>query len=47
MAMAIEEGLLKAGDRVAMLGFGSGLSSMMVGVQWEQETEGRVTDTTT
>jgi len=34
VAMAVEAGKIKTGDRVAMLGIGSGLSCMMLGVQW-------------
>jgi acyl-CoA:acyl-CoA alkyltransferase len=34
LARAVEEGAVKAGDRVALLGIGSGLSSMMLGMQW-------------
>ena len=34
MAIGIERGHLSAGDRVALLGIGSGLSSVMLGVQW-------------
>ncbi len=33
-AMAHENGFLKKGDRVAMLGFGSGLNCMMLGIDW-------------
>lgn len=34
LAIAIDEGQLNAGDRVAMLGIGSGLSCIMLGVNW-------------
>ena len=34
LMMAHEEGLLMKGDLVALLGIGSGLSSIMLGVQW-------------
>lgn len=34
LAIAIDEGHLNDGDTVAMLGIGSGLSSMMLGVEW-------------
>jgi 3-oxoacyl-[acyl-carrier-protein] synthase-3 len=33
-AIAAERGVLKAGDRTALLGIGSGLNCMMLGVQW-------------
>ena len=34
MALGLEQGVLQAGQRAAMLGIGSGINSMMVGVQW-------------
>jgi 3-oxoacyl-[acyl-carrier-protein] synthase III len=34
MALANEEGFLRAGDRVAMLGIGSGINSLMIAVEW-------------
>jgi len=33
-ALAHEAGFLKKGDRVALLGIGSGLNCLMLGVQW-------------
>jgi 3-oxoacyl-[acyl-carrier-protein] synthase-3 len=33
-AMAVEQGFIAPGDRVALLGIGSGLGSIMLGVQW-------------
>jgi 3-oxoacyl-[acyl-carrier-protein] synthase-3 len=33
-ALADERGFLKAGHRVGLLGIGSGLSCMMIGVDW-------------
>jgi len=33
-ALAVEEGFIRDGDRVAMLGVGSGLHCLMLGVQW-------------
>ena len=33
-ARAAEEGFLRAGDRVGLLGIGSGLNCLMLGVQW-------------
>ena len=35
MALGIEQGRLKAGDRVAMLGIGSGINCLMLGVEWQ------------
>jgi 3-oxoacyl-[acyl-carrier-protein] synthase-3 len=34
VAMADEAGFLRAGDRVGMLGIGSGLNCLMLGIQW-------------
>ena len=34
MAMAIEEGLLRPGERAALLGIGSGINCLMLGVEW-------------
>ena len=34
-ALAVEQGRLAAGDRVAMLGIGSGINSLMIGVEWQ------------
>lgn len=34
MAIGAEQGQLTAGDRVAMLGIGSGINSLMMGVEW-------------
>ena len=34
LAIAVDDGRLNAGDKVTMLGIGSGLSSIMLGVQW-------------
>lgn len=36
MALGIERGHLSAGDHVALLGIGSGLNSVMLGVHWQQ-----------
>jgi 3-oxoacyl-[acyl-carrier-protein] synthase-3 len=33
-AIGIEEGHLKAGDKATMLGIGSGLSCIMLGMEW-------------
>ena len=35
MAMGIESGHLQRGDRVAMLGIGSGINCLMLGVEWQ------------
>ena len=34
MAMGVERDPPRRGERIAMLGIGSGLSSIMLGVQW-------------
>ena len=34
MAMGIEQGLLKSGERAAMLGIGSGINCLMLGIEW-------------
>ncbi|MEX2168036.1 MAG: 3-oxoacyl-ACP synthase III [Pirellulales bacterium] len=34
MAMAVEQGIVKPGDRVAMLGIGSGINCTMLAVEW-------------
>jgi 3-oxoacyl-[acyl-carrier-protein] synthase-3 len=36
MALGIEQGQLQTGDRVAMLGIGSGINCQMLSVEWEQ-----------
>ncbi len=36
MALGIEQGHLARKDRVAMLGIGSGINSLMLGVEWQQ-----------
>lgn len=33
-AQAVEAGFIRAGDRVALLGIGSGLNCLMLGIQW-------------
>lgn len=38
MAMGIEQGHLQAGDRVALLGIGSGLNSVMMGLEWQSSS---------
>lgn len=35
-ALGIETGFVGAGDRIALLGIGSGLNSLMLGVDWHQ-----------
>ncbi|MCE5303958.1 MAG: 3-oxoacyl-ACP synthase III [Planctomycetaceae bacterium] len=35
MALGIENGRLQSGDRVAMLGIGSGINVVMLGVEWQ------------
>ncbi len=34
LGIGIEKGLLKSGDNVALLGIGSGLNSIMLGIEW-------------
>ncbi len=34
LALAVEQGAIKKGDKVAMLGIGSGLNCMMLGAEW-------------
>jgi 3-oxoacyl-[acyl-carrier-protein] synthase-3 len=36
MALGVEQGRLRAGDRVAMLGIGSGINCLMLGVEWQR-----------
>jgi 3-oxoacyl-[acyl-carrier-protein] synthase-3 len=36
MAIGTEQGRLRAGDRVAMLGIGSGINCLMIGVEWQR-----------
>jgi 3-oxoacyl-[acyl-carrier-protein] synthase-3 len=39
MAIGIEQGRLRAGDRVAMLGIGSGINCLMLGVEWQRSAQ--------
>ena len=34
LSLAVQEGFVRAGDRTALLGIGSGLNCLMLGVQW-------------
>ena len=34
LAIAAQEGRVKQGDRVSLLGIGSGLNSLMLGLEW-------------
>jgi 3-oxoacyl-[acyl-carrier-protein] synthase-3 len=34
LALGVEKGYLKSGDKAALLGIGSGLNSLMLGVEW-------------
>lgn len=34
MAMGVEQGALKPGEKAALLGIGSGINSLMLGIQW-------------
>ena len=36
MALGVEQGCLQRGDRVAMLGIGSGINCQMLAVEWER-----------
>jgi 3-oxoacyl-[acyl-carrier-protein] synthase-3 len=36
MALGIEQGVLRRGDHVAMLGIGSGINCLMLGVDWQR-----------
>ena len=38
MALGIEQGRLQQGDRVAMLGIGSGINCQMLAVEWQKST---------
>jgi 3-oxoacyl-[acyl-carrier-protein] synthase III len=35
MAIGLEQGVVKAGDKVAMLGIGSGINSVMIAAEWK------------
>jgi 3-oxoacyl-[acyl-carrier-protein] synthase-3 len=41
MAMGIEQGRLRPGDHVAMLGIGSGINCLMLGVEWQRSNTQR------
>jgi 3-oxoacyl-[acyl-carrier-protein] synthase-3 len=41
MAIGIEQGILKKGDHVAMLGIGSGINSQMLAVEWQRAAQER------
>jgi len=43
MAIGLEAGRLRGGDRVAMLGIGSGINCLMLGVEWEKSPARSVT----
>ena len=34
MAMGVEQGLLSPGDKAAVLGIGSGINCLMLGIEW-------------
>jgi len=34
MSLGIEQGVLRSGDRAALLGIGSGINSLMLGIRW-------------
>ncbi len=39
MALGIEQGRLRRGDRVAMLGIGSGINCLMLGAEWQKSPQ--------
>jgi acyl-CoA:acyl-CoA alkyltransferase len=39
MALGIEKGRVRSGDRVAMLGIGSGINCLMLGVEWQRSAK--------
>ena len=40
MALGAESGRIEAGNRVAMLGIGSGINCLMLGVEWQKVAPG-------
>jgi 3-oxoacyl-[acyl-carrier-protein] synthase III len=44
MALAIDDGYLHRGHRIAMLGIGSGINSLMLGVHWQRVPAATATD---
>ncbi len=38
MALGIEDGFVSGGDQIALLGIGSGLNSIMLGVEWQGDS---------
>jgi 3-oxoacyl-[acyl-carrier-protein] synthase-3 len=41
MALGVEQGRLRRGDRVAMLGIGSGINCLMLGAEWQESRVSR------
>jgi acyl-CoA:acyl-CoA alkyltransferase len=39
MALGVERGIVQAGDRVAMLGIGSGINCLMLGAEWRKSPQ--------
>ncbi|MEX0611508.1 MAG: 3-oxoacyl-ACP synthase III, partial [Pirellulales bacterium] len=39
MALGVEQGRLRAGDRIVMLGIGSGINCLMLAVQWQRSRQ--------
>jgi 3-oxoacyl-[acyl-carrier-protein] synthase-3 len=39
MALGIEQGRVQTGDRVAMLGIGSGINCLMLAVEWQRRRQ--------
>lgn len=42
MALGVEQGRLRAGDRVAMLGIGSGINCQMIAAEWQRSPVAKV-----
>ena len=40
MAIGLESGRVRAGQHVALLGIGSGINSVMIGVRWQKSLVG-------
>jgi acyl-CoA:acyl-CoA alkyltransferase len=40
MAVALDQGLVRAGDRIGLLGIGSGINCLMLGAQWQRSLVG-------
>jgi 3-oxoacyl-[acyl-carrier-protein] synthase-3 len=40
LALAIENGFVREGEQIALLGIGSGINSIMLSAQWERSPRG-------